>query len=365
MKRFIALLLALAMCFSFVACSSSTDTATEATAAPAESTDTADTADTATDVTETAYPERSINMTIPFGAGGGTDLWARVMAEYMGDYLGVQIICTNVEGGSAGSTGTASVWDAEHDGYTLVGTSETPLTIPVMTALEQTSADWEYFIAAGSPGLFCVNKATYDAGIQSMEDLTAALNADPESISVAGTTGGLWFALASLFSAYGDTPLYWVSYPGSGDAIVGCHSGEADTVVASAGEVMSYVQSGDLIPLAVMETESWEFPDYGVIPAVTDAVPEIADYLALKQVLGFAMPADTDPAILAKITEAFDAAMANEDLIAYAADNLCVTYGASGDEAKEMMTDLESSLCWVLYDMGMTTFSPEDFGIER
>ncbi len=378
MKKLLALILAASMAFSMVGCMSSNDldeldaaldvvneeldaAIEESEAAPAE--EAAAPAEAA--VEDIAYPERNINMTIPFGAGGGTDLWARVMAEYMAPELGVQIICNNVTGGSAGSTGTDAVWQAAHDGYTMVGTSETPLTIPVMTELDQTTKDWEYFIAAGSPGLLCVNKATYDAGLDSMDAIVAQLTADPESISIAGTQGGLWFALAQLFGAYGDTPFYWVSYPGSGDAILGCHSGEADTVCASAGEVMTYVQSGDLIPVAVMDVEGWEFPGFGEIPAVTDALPALASYLPLKQVLGFAMPADTDPAILAKVTDAFYAAMSNPEVISYAEDQLCVTYGLAGAEAKELMEGLESSLCWILSDMGQTTYTPDEVGIPQ
>ncbi len=308
-----------------------------------------------------AYPERSINLTIPFGAGGGTDVWARAVANKMGEILGQTIICTNVTGGSAGSTGVDSVWQAAHDGYTICGTSETPLTIPVTTALTQTSKDWTYFIAAGSPGLLCVNK---DCEYQTLEEIIAAIEAG-EDISIAGTTGGLWFALAKLFDSYADIPFSWIPYDGSSTAIVGCVSGETDVVVASAGEVKDFVRSGDLIPVCAMQTEDWEFPDYGVIEAVTTTVPALADYLPLSQVLGLKVPADTDPEIIEILNAAFLEAMASEEIVAYAEDQLCVIYGLVGEEASALMTSLESSLCWVLDDMGQTTFSPDERGIER
>ncbi len=354
MKKLLATILAASLLLSTMAGCSSTSTTEETTE------ETTTTTEASTE--ESGYPERNINMTIPFGAGGGTDVWARIMAQYMGEELGVQIIANNVTGGSAGSTGIKSVWDAPHDGYTLAGTSETPLTIPVMTTDTQTTKDWEYFIAAGSPGLLCVSKNTTE---QTMEDIVAKLQAEPESLSIAGTTGGLWFALASLFGEYGETPFQWVSYSGSADAIKAAHSGETNAVVASAGEVKSYVESGDLIPVAVMGTESWEFPGYGEIPAVTEAIPTLEAYLPLNQVLGFKIPADTDPAIIAKLDEAFKAAMQNPEVIAAGEEQLCVLYGLSGAEAKEMMEGIEKSLTWILYDMGQTTFSPEERGIER
>ena len=54
---------------------------------------------------EAAYPERDITCIIPFGQGGGTDVWARKVMESMAKELKVSITTTNVTGGSAGSIG--------------------------------------------------------------------------------------------------------------------------------------------------------------------------------------------------------------------------------------------------------------------
>ncbi len=112
---------------------------------------------------------------------------------------------------------------------------------------------------------------------------------------IAGTTGGLWFAFAKLFDSYGNVPFKWVPYDGSGSAIKGAVSGEADCVVASTGELKDFVRSGDLIPLAVMNKEDSEFPEIGTIPAVTTYISELDQHLPLNQFLGFQVPADTDP----------------------------------------------------------------------
>ena len=308
------------------------------------------------------YPTRSINNVIPFGAGGGTDVWNRAIMEAMGKELGVTIVSSNMTGGSAGSIGVDYCWKAAHDGYTLCGTSETPLTIPVMTGLEQTSKDWKYFIAAGSPGLLCINK---NSSYRSMQEVVDALNAAPGNVSIAGTTGGLWFALAKLFDSYGDVPFKWVPYDGSAGAIKGAVSNEADCVVASAGEVKDFVRSGDLIPLAVMNTTSWDFPEVGTIPAVTDTVPALEQYLPLSQYLGFQIPADTDAQIVTILEDAFHKGMASDSIKQFADDQLCELFDLTGDEASEMAAGTESKLCWVLYDMGQTKYSPEEFGIEK
>lgn len=360
MKKAIALFLALTMMVGLTACGSSSTTTETVGSVETETADTP--AETEAAEANLEYPVRSINNIIPFGAGGGTDLWNRAVMESMSTIMGQTIVSSNMTGGSAGSVGVSYVWEQGHDGYSLCGTSETPLTIPVMTGLEQTTDDWIYFIAAGSPGVLCVNKNCEYADLDSV---VSELQANPESLSIAGTTGGLWFALAKLFDSYGNTPFKWVSYDGSSSAIKGCVSNETNAVVASAGEVVDYVRSGDLIPLCVMDTAAWEFPDYGEIPAVTDALPDLSTYLPLNQFLGFMVPADTDEAIVSYLEDVFHQAMATDTIKTFAEDNVCTIYDMTGEEASAFAKDLESKLCWVLYDMGQTTYSPEDFGIAK
>lgn len=354
MKKLLSLALASALVFSLAACGNSTSSSAGSNAGgSAASGDGSQ--------TELDYPVRSINNIIPFGAGGGTDVWNRALMDSMGSIMNQTIVSSNMTGGSAGSIGVQYVWDAAHDGYTLCGTSETPLTIPVMTNSELTSKDWKFFIAAGSPGVLCINKS---AGMTTLEEVVAAAQGDGD-VSIAGTTGGLWFALAKLFDSYGNVPFKWIAYDGSSTAIKGCVSNEADLVVASAGEVVEYVRSGDLIPLCVMDTEDWEFPDYGSIPAVTSVVPELEAYLPLSQFLGFMVPADTDAAVVSYLEDVFHQAMQTEKIQQFAQEQVCQIYDLTGDEASEFAAQLESKLCWVLYDMGQTTYSPEDFGIPQ
>jgi len=308
------------------------------------------------------YPSRAINNVIPFGAGGGTDVWNRAIMSELGTGLGSTVTSSNMTGGSAGSIGVNYGWNAAHDGYTLVGTSETPLTIPVQTGLKQTAKDWTFFIAAGSPGILCVNKKS---AAQDLQGIVDTLKATPEALSIAGTQGGLWFAQAKLFEAYAGMPFKWVAYDGSGTAIKGCFSGETDAVVASAGELNEYVKSGDLIPVAVMDKVDFDFPEFGKVPAVTSLVPELEQYLPLQQFLGFMVPNDTDKDIVAKLDAAFHTAMQSQTIKDFAASNVATIFDLTGEDALKMAKEQESKLCWILYDMGQTKFSPEDFGIAK
>lgn len=303
------------------------------------------------------FPTRSINMVVPFGAGGGTDLWNRSLAAAMEKTMGQKVLVNNMAGGGPGGTGTAYVWGQKHDGYTIVGTSETPLTLPVMTNdINQTSKDWNYFIAGGSPGLLLVNKKSGYADLQALID---ASKAKPNEIKIASTAGGLWFLLANILPKYGDVPLGNATYDGSRPAITACVSGETAAVVASAGEVADFIKSGDLIPLAVLDKEGYDFPGKGKIEAITTKVPALEKYFPLKQFLGFALPKDTPADVVAKFKEAFDAAMASDDMKKFAEQQYAVVFNLTGDEASKLAATAESNMCWMLQDMGKTTRSPE------
>lgn len=309
------------------------------------------------------YPTRPVNMIVPFGAGGGTDVWNRALAANMEKTLGQKVLVNNMTGGGPGGTGTAYVWGQKHDGYTIVGTSETPLTLPVMTKdINQTSKDWEYFIAGGSPGLLLVNKKS---GIQDLQGLIDAAKAKPNEIKIASTSGGLWFLLANLLPKYGDVPLGNTTYDGSRPAITACVSGETAAVAASAGEVADFIKSGDLIPLAVFDKEGYDFPGKGKIESITTKVPKVEQYLPLKQFLGFAVPKDTPDNVKAKLKEAFDAAMKSEEIKKFAADQYAVIFNFTGEEASKLAASAESTMCWMLHDMGKTTRSPEETKIPK
>ncbi len=362
MKKFVSMMLIFAMLmmmsFAVVGCAKEEAPAVVSTEQPTEE------AAPTTEVVEvsTTFPERPINNIVPFGAGGGTDSWNRALSAAMEGPLGVKILVNNMTGGGPGGTGQAYVWEAEHDGYTMLGTSETPLLVPVMTGMEQTTKDFEYFIAGGSPGLLLANK---NAGIENMDDLIEMANAKPTELKVASTAGGLWFILANLFDAYGDVPLGNVTYDGSRPAITACVSGETALVAASAGEVADFIKSGDLIPLVAIQPTDYDMEGFGVIPSVLGTVPSLEKYLPLNQWIGFMLPSDTDPAIIAKFKEAFDVAMASQEIKEFASSQYAVIYNLTGEEAKSIAAKSQSTMSWILQDMGLTEYSPEDFGIPK
>jgi len=99
---------------------------------------------------EAEYPSKPINVYIFSSQGGGTDVWVRHLAGIMEKDLGVSIVCNNLPGANGGTAGM-KVFNSPHDGYTVLGASETSVFFGV-NDVSPIAKNWEFFIAGGSPG---------------------------------------------------------------------------------------------------------------------------------------------------------------------------------------------------------------------
>ena len=131
MKRILSIVLALVMALSLVACGSKNDDAKDPAADGEKQT--------------VDFPTRDITMIVPFGAGGATDLICRTLAAEMEKELGVSIAVTNMPG-SASAVGTEYVYEADHDGYTILGYPTDITSIKVMGQSDLTYEDWNALV---------------------------------------------------------------------------------------------------------------------------------------------------------------------------------------------------------------------------
>ena len=139
-------------------------------------------------VCHAAYPEQPIKMVVAYGAGGGTDIIARTMAQYISKHLGnnAAIVVTN-RPGAGGAIGFTELAKAPADGYT-IGFINTPnvLTIPIE---RKSNFHWQDYDLLGNivddPGNFSVHA---ESPHKSLKELVAFAKANPGAVSY-GTTG--------------------------------------------------------------------------------------------------------------------------------------------------------------------------------
>ncbi len=184
MKKLVAIVLSLVMVLSLTACGGG---GTTTTAAPAGST-AAPEGSTAAPAAE--WPKGNISIVVPFKAGGAMDLSARLTAQYLKKYLGVEVTVDNVEGG-ANWVGYRKILDAKGDGY-LLGFANYPGQVGgYLDPSKQRTETYRDFTNIANivhdPGILVVKE---DSPYQSLQDLIDAAKAGTKlTISTGGGAG--------------------------------------------------------------------------------------------------------------------------------------------------------------------------------
>jgi len=309
-----------------------------------------------------AWPTRDISCYIHSNQGGGTDAWVRFLTPILEEELGVKITCTNLAGAKGGQAAT-KVYSAAHDGYSLLGTSETSMFYG-SNDVGPTADKWNFYIAAGSAGIIVTTK---DSKYKTIQELVEAAKANPDTVKIGNSgVGKGWHCKAILFEQGAGVKFKHVPYSGSGPALTALLSGEVDAVSCSTGEVAEYVRGGMVIPLVITENRSEKMEGYGEVPSAVALYPDTAFGLSnLFQFLGFALPDDTPQYILDKFGAAFDKAMKDPRTIKFAEDQIATIYDLKGEDAKKLTTNMQQVCWWLAQDLGLAVVSPEKAGIPR
>ncbi|EPX81103.1 Bug family tripartite tricarboxylate transporter substrate binding protein [Litoreibacter arenae] len=259
------------------------------------------------------YPERPINMVIPYGAGGATDISARTIAEPLGKAVGQSLIMANVTG-AGGATGSVAVKNAKPDGYTMLFARVGSHSVnPAMKAtLPYTLDDFRFVTVYEINPFACAVEANSD--INSMEDLIAKVNEGGVSYSSSGVGSGLHLAGAMVLDEFGvEDPINAATHipqKGGGEAVTAVLNGTATFLCTNSSALASFVANGQMKPLMVTTAE----------PVVGFDAPTSKDLgkPALEQLVGWtgiAGPAGISDEVAAKWGEWMAAAAGDEEFV--------------------------------------------------
>jgi tripartite-type tricarboxylate transporter receptor subunit TctC len=207
-----------------------------------------------TGAAQAAYPERPITMIVPWGAGGGTDATARIIASLLEKELGKPVSVVNRTGGS-GVVGHQAIASAPADGYTL---GLITVEIAMMHWAGLTQLKHSDFTAIGlvnsDPAGVSVR---VDAPYKSVKDLLAAVKANPGKFKASGTgQGGIWhLALAGMLKDQGIDPaaVPWVPSQGAAPGLQDMVAGGVEFVTCSIPEARALIDAGKVKALAIMD----------------------------------------------------------------------------------------------------------------
>ncbi|MVW78410.1 Bug family tripartite tricarboxylate transporter substrate binding protein [Bordetella sp. 02P26C-1] len=217
------------------------------------------------------FPNRPVTIVVPYSAGGSTDVAARIVGEGLSKQLAQPVIIDN-KPGAGGTIGTMAVKNAPADGYTLLITSASHIVNNILQP-ELTYNIEEDFVPLSQitqlPIVLVVNK---DSQIKSLPDLIAAAKKSPGALNF-GTAGigTIQHVSAMQLLDKADIDATHVAYKGGAAALTDLIGGQIDFTFSPIVEVLSYIESGRVRPLAVTTTErSAALP---AVPTLAESVP--------------------------------------------------------------------------------------------
>ncbi|HBS21696.1 MULTISPECIES: tripartite tricarboxylate transporter substrate binding protein [Thalassospira] len=207
-----------------------------------------------------AFPDRPIQVIVPYSAGGGTDLSLRLLAEsFERNFDGATMVVRNQPGGG-GSIGTSGAVESRPDGYTLGAGAQGPLALlPHLGGTTYQIENVEFI------GLFGRNLqvmvACKDAPFDNFDAFLEYAKTKAPQIGNSGA-GGANHVSAEAFAKAANIKIESVPFGGSSEARTACVGGHIDAMVASPAEALAQVEAGNVSPLFVMEPERIDlFPD--------------------------------------------------------------------------------------------------------
>ena len=251
------------------------------------------------------YPVRPTRIVAGFAAGGGVDITARLIGQWLADRLGQPFVVEN-RTGAGGNIGTETVVNAAPDGYTLL-----LATVPnaVNASLyEKLSFNFVRDITpvAGVirvPMVVLVNPAV---PAQNLPEFISYGKANPGKVNMASAGSGSAPHMAGeLFKLMTGVDMVHVPYRGQGPAMTDLLSGQVQVLFAAAPGTADFIKTGKLRALAV--TTAGRMQEQPDIPTVGDFVP---GYEA-SQWYGFAAPKNTPAEIVDKLNKEINAAIAD------------------------------------------------------
>jgi tripartite-type tricarboxylate transporter receptor subunit TctC len=255
------------------------------------------------------YPTRPVRFIVSFAAGGPNDTIARLLGQYLSDYLGQPFVIED-RAGAGGNVGMQYVLSAPPDGYTIGFVA--PNNAINATLYENIPFDFvrDSAAVAGTMRLANVMEANLDFPAKNLAELIALAKASPGKINFgSGGVGTSPHMSGELLEAMTGIKLTHVAYRGSALAMTDLLGGQIPVVFDNLPGSIQQIKAGRVRALGVTTAKRVEFlPD---VPTIGETVPgyEVSVWF------GICAPKGTPPEIVDKLNAAVNAVLANPKLV--------------------------------------------------
>jgi tripartite-type tricarboxylate transporter receptor subunit TctC len=212
-------------------------------------------------VTAAPYPTRTVEIVVSYGAGGSTDLMARVLAQRLQDRLGQNFVVINKPGAS-GAVGINHLMRSAPDGHTLyVGfTSEMVVGPRISKAIKYSVADIEPIAITGIVPLVLIGSKRIQSN--SLQDLIAEIRRAPGEYTYAGSAGSPSHISGSWMNKVNKIEVTHIPYKGGAQAVGDVAGGHVDMFYAGLSVAKPAIDAGLVKAFAVTgERRATIFPD--------------------------------------------------------------------------------------------------------
>ena len=296
------------------------------------------------------YPDRPITLVVPWGAGGGTDAVARMLASLMEKDLGQPVNVVNRTGGS-GVVGHSAIASAAPDGYTigLITVEITMMHHQKLTELNPTSYTPIALVNLDPAGF----QVRADSPYKTMTDVVAAIKAAPPGkLKASGTgQGGIWhLALAGFLRDARIDPaaVPWVPSNGAAPGLQDLVAGGVEFAPVSLPEARSLIDAGKVRSLAVMAKDRAAlFPN---VPTLKEATGSDFTTGAWR---GIAAPKGLPPAVAAKLEASVRKAYDSKDYKDFMAQRGFGLLWGNGREFAAFMAKADADMKAVMTAVGL------------
>ena len=258
---------------------------------------------------QNAYPQRPVTMIVPFAAGGPTDVIARIVGDHMSRTLGQQIVIENVAG-AGGTTGITRAAQSQPDGYTIMmghmGTHGAAPALYPNLKYDPTKDFVPVGLAAGTPIVIVAKKDFPANDLKGFLDYMKA-NSEKVNMAHAGAASVSHVTGILLNSTINAKPTL-VAYRGTGPALNDLMANTVDFMTDQIVNVAPQIQGGNIKAFAIATPE--RSPALPNVPTTKEA--GLPDYQVSAWNAVFA-PKGTPPDVAAKLTDALDKALDDEN----------------------------------------------------
>jgi tripartite-type tricarboxylate transporter receptor subunit TctC len=216
------------------------------------------------------FPARPIKLVVPYAAGGPTDIFGRLLAEYLGKDLKQAVFVEN-KAGAQGAIGAEMVARAEPDGYTLLATSGSVIVLnPLLYKKLSYDPVKDFRILAlvtEVPVLLCVHPSV---PAKTVAEFVAYAKQNPGKLNFGSSgTGSFTHLAAEMFKQMAGIEMTHIAYKGAAPALTDVMSGNIQLMFESVSLALPQVRSGMLRPLGISSAQrNSDLPD---VPTIAES----------------------------------------------------------------------------------------------